>query len=78
MKQPKTLLEAIQYFSESENCRRFMVEMRWPDGIVRCPRCGKDGAAWMEKAKVYFCSGKHPQQKFSLKVGTILRIRPSA
>jgi transposase-like protein len=76
MKQPKTLLEAIQYFSDSENCRRFMVEMRWPDGIVRCPRCGKDGVAWMEKANVYFCSGKHPKQKFSLKVGTILEDSP--
>jgi transposase-like protein len=26
----------------------------------------------MEKAKVYYCTGKHPRQKFSLKVGTIL------
>jgi len=53
-----------------------MIAMRWPDGNVRCPRCGKDGAAWMPKAKVYFCSGKHPKQKFSLKVGTVLEDSP--
>ena len=72
MKEPKTLLEAIQYFSDFENCRRFMIAMRWPDGIVRCPTCGKEGSAWLEKARVYYCSAKHPKQKFSLKVGTIL------
>jgi transposase-like protein len=76
MKEPKTLLEAIQYFSDFENCRRFMIAMRWPDGIVRCPTCGKEGSAWLEKARVYYCSAKHPKQKFSLKVGTILEDSP--
>lgn len=76
MKPPKTLQEAIQYFSDSENCRDFMVRMRWPDGTVRCPRCGKENPAWMPKAKQYFCAGRHEKQKFSLKVGTIFEDSP--
>lgn len=71
MTEPKTLREAIQYFNDPENCRKFMVFVRWPDGIVRCPHCGNTGVSYMEKAKVYFCPNKHPKQKFSLKVGTI-------
>ena len=76
MKAPKTLLEAIQYFSNFENCREFMIAVRWADGIVRCPNCGYDRVSYMEKAKLYFCPGKHPKQKFSLKVGTIFEDSP--
>jgi len=73
---PKTLQQAIQYFSSSENCRNFMIAMRWQDGNVRCPRCGSLRVSWMEKAKLYYCAEKHPKQKFSLKVGTILEDSP--
>lgn len=76
METPKTLLEAINYFSDTENCRRFMVEMRWPDGIVRCPQCGAEVKTYIEKSKVYFCKVKHPKQKFSLKVGTVMEDSP--
>ena len=76
MEAPKTLLEAIQHFADPENCRKFMISIRWLDGIVRCPRCGSDKVAYLEKAKLYFCSIKHPRQKFSLKVGTILEDSP--
>jgi transposase-like protein len=76
MREPKTLREAIQYFSDSENCRKFMVSVLWPDGVVKCPICGMDNPAYMEKAKLYFCKGKHPRQKFSLKVGTIFEDSP--
>jgi transposase-like protein len=76
MKYPKTLQQVIQHFSDVENCREFMVAMRWTDGIVRCPTCGKENPAWIAKAKVYYCTGKHPKQKFSLKIGTILEDSP--
>jgi hypothetical protein len=33
--EPKTLLEAIRYFSDPEVCQDFMVSLRWPDGTVR-------------------------------------------
>jgi transposase-like protein len=71
MDDPKTLLQAIEYFSDAENCRKFMIAVRWADDVVRCPHCGNDKVSYLEKAKVYFCPNKHPKQKFSLKVGTI-------
>jgi transposase-like protein len=76
MESPKTLLEAIQYFSDSENCRKFMIAVRWADGIVKCPNCGSEKVTYLEKAKVYRCYSKHPKQKFSLKVGTVFEDSP--
>src|SRR5258708_7088254 len=76
MESKKTLLEAIQYFSDAENCRKFMIAVRWADGIVKCPYCGSEKVTYLEKAKVYRCYGKHPKQKFSLKVGTIFEDSP--
>jgi transposase-like protein len=76
MDSPQTLLEAISHFSDYENCRSFMVSVRWPDGKVRCPNCGSDKVGYLEKARVYRCYGDHPKQKFSLKVGTIFEDSP--
>lgn len=76
MKTPDTLQEAIQHFANYENCRAFMVEIRWPDGTVKCPYCGSEKVTYLEKARVYRCYGDHPKQKFSLKVGTIFEDSP--
>jgi len=76
MEAPKALQQAIIFFADAENCRKFMIEMRWDDGIVRCPRCGSAKVSYLEKAKLYFCPVKHEKQKFSLKVGTIFEDSP--
>jgi transposase-like protein len=76
METPKTLLEAINHFSDYDNCRKFMIEIRWADGLVRCPTCGSEGVTYLEKAKLYNCRTKHSKQKFSLKVGTIFEDSP--
>jgi transposase-like protein len=76
MEAPKTLLEAVQYFSDAENCRKFMIAVRWADGIVRCPHCGSEKVTYLENAKLYRCYGKHPKQKFSLKIGTVFEDSP--
>jgi transposase-like protein len=73
---PKTIQEAILYFADYENCRRFMIELRWPDGKVRCPQCGSDKVTYLANAKLYKCYGDHPKPKFSLKVGTIFEDSP--
>jgi transposase-like protein len=75
---PKTLLEAVNYFAIYENCHTYMVDLRWPDGQVKCPRCGSDDVAWLPNAKVFKCYCKHDCQKFSLKVGTIFEESPIA
>jgi transposase-like protein len=71
METPKTLLEAINFFSHYENCRQFMIAIRWADGVVRCPYCDTTKLTYLEKARVYRCYGDHTKQKFSLKIGTI-------
>ena len=75
---PKTLQAAIQHFSDYENCRKFMVAVRWLDEIVRCPRCNSDKVTYLAKARLYRCYGDHPKQKFSLKVGTVFEDSPIA
>ncbi len=71
MDTPRTLQQAIIYFSDPENCRQFLVSLRWEDGKVRCPYCGSDKVTYLAAANLYKCYGKHPKAKFSLKVGTI-------
>jgi transposase-like protein len=73
---PKTLQEAIIYFADFENCKKFMIELRWPDGTVRCPQCGSEKVTFLAKARVWKCYGKHSQAKFSLKTGTIFEDSP--
>jgi transposase-like protein len=78
MATPNTLLEAIKHYSVYENCRQFMIAVRWVDGVVRCPTCGSDKVTYLENAKLYKCYARHPKQKFSLKVGTIFEDSPIA
>jgi transposase-like protein len=73
---PKTLLEAVKFFSDYENCRSFMVEARWPDGKVKCPTCGSEHVTYMEKTRRWKCYGKHARPQFTLKVGTIFEDSP--
>jgi transposase-like protein len=73
---PKTLQEAILYFSDFENCKKFMMELRWPNGTVCCPQCGSDNVTYLAKARVWKCYTGHPRAKFSLKTGTIFEDSP--
>lgn len=73
---PKTLQEAIVYFADAQRCHDFMVRMRWPDGIVRCPHCNSDHVIYLSNARVWKCYGKHKRQKFSLKTGTVFEDSP--
>src|SRR6266852_1386110 len=71
-----TLREAVIYFKDFENCRKFMVELRWPNGVVRCPRCNSGHMVYLEKARVWKCYSKHDSPKFSLKTGTVFEDSP--
>ena len=73
---PKTLLEAVEFFSDYANCHKFMLGVRWPDGVVRCPKCDSVHVAYLEKARVWKCYSGHKSPKFSLKVGTIFEDSP--
>jgi transposase-like protein len=68
---PETLQEAMIHFADFENCKAFMVELRWPDGKVMCPRCGAEKVTWLAKPRVWKCYAKHESPTFTLKTGTI-------
>ena len=68
---PTTLQEAVIHYADFDNCKEFMMNLRWPDGKVLCPNCGSDDVAYLPNARVFKCYQKHERQKFSLKVGTI-------
>src|ERR1022692_588458 len=76
MEAPKTLQDAILYFAEFENCKAFLLTLRWPDGIVKCPHCLSEKIFWIEKERVWKCYGKHDHAKFSLKTGTLMEDSP--
>jgi len=73
---PNTLLEAVQYFADQDNCIKFLAAKRWPDGIVVCPICGRPGAGYLTVQRRWQCSVRHPKRQFSIKVGTIFEDSP--
>lgn len=76
MESPSTLQQAIIHFNDMDNCIKFMIELRWADGKVKCPRCGSGKVTYLQNAKLFKCYGKHEKAKFSLKVGTIFEDSP--
>jgi transposase-like protein len=78
METPSTLQEAIQHFTDFENCRQFMIAVRWPNGVVRCPQCNSEKVTYLKNARLYKCYGDHKKTKFSLKVGTVFEDSPIA
>jgi len=67
---PKTLLQAVRYFSHPDNCREFLVARRWPDGVT-CPQCGSKSVYFDKGRNGWECKTRHPKRKFTLKTGTI-------
>jgi transposase-like protein len=76
MESTSTLRDAILYFADFEHCREFMTELRWPDGVVKCPTCGATKLTWLAKQRVWKCYAKHPRPTFTLKTGTIFEDSP--
>jgi transposase-like protein len=76
MESPRTLQDAIIHFKEYQNCKAFMMELRWPDGKVSCPHCGSEHVTYLEKARVWKCYAGHDRPRFSLKTGTIFEDSP--
>src|SRR5665213_1298637 len=71
-----TLQQAIVHFSDPDNCIAYMVEQRWPDGVVICPTCGRNDVSWLANQRKWQCKSKHAKRQFSAKVGTIFEDSP--
>jgi transposase-like protein len=69
---PKTLQEAIVYFSNPDVALEFVKNIRWPDGKVKCPRCCSVHVSFTAKRRVWTCEDCPKRIQFSVKVGTIM------
>ena len=76
MKQPRTLQEAIRYFSDPDNALAYMVSLRWPDGTVTCPTCERKDVVFLKNQRKWQCKSVHGHRQFSAKVGTIFEDSP--
>lgn len=72
---PKTLIEAIRYFSDTDTCIAFLVSLRWPNGVT-CPTCGSKEVSYISTRRIWKCKVKHDHRQFSIKVGTIFEDSP--
>jgi transposase-like protein len=74
MKPPRTLQEAIVYFSDPQRAFDYAVKLRWPDGKIICPRCSSESNYFIKTRKLWLCRGCNKQ--FTLKVNTIFEDSP--
>jgi transposase-like protein len=73
MEQPKTLQQAMRYFSDEQVCIDTVAKMRWPNGPV-CPACGHKEHYYLKTQKRWKC--KECYKQFTVKLGTIFEDSP--
>jgi transposase-like protein len=73
METPKTLLEAIQLFTDEQVCIHAVASMRWPEG-PECPHCQAKEPYYLATQKRWKC--RSCRKQFSVKVGTIFEDSP--
>src|SRR5580704_7455804 len=75
MDTPKTLAEAIVYFSDADNSLRYLAAKRWPNG-VECPYCSTKEPMFLASRRIWKCRATKCRKQFSVKVGTVLNESP--
>src|SRR5438445_5038392 len=73
MEQPKTLQQAMRYFSDEQLCIDTVAKMRWPKG-PECPACGHKEHYYLKTQKRWKC--KECYKQFTVKLGTIFEDSP--
>lgn len=73
---PKSLLEAINYFSNDAKCVEFLENFLWADGKPHCPNCGSDNVSKLNFRPAYRCREKGCMKSFSLKSVSIMNHSP--
>src|SRR6202023_3399571 len=61
MNEPKSLQEAIIYFSNPDNCVAYITARRWRSGVT-CPGCGSDKVKFNPKRHTWQCSTHHAKR----------------
>jgi hypothetical protein len=62
-KPSRTLAEIKRQFSTEEACKAHLTAMRWPDGQVRCPRCGETKRVYALKSRPFHWVCKNPSEQ---------------
>jgi len=76
VQEPKSLQDAIIYFSNQDNCIEYLAFRRWPDGVI-CPICGSTKVSdFNPTRRTWKCGSHHSRREFSIKVGTIYEDSP--
>jgi transposase-like protein len=70
--EPKSLQEAVIYFSDPDNCIAYLSIRRWVDGVAVCPGCKSKSVKFNPKRRTWQCASHHAKREFSIKVGTIM------
>jgi transposase-like protein len=65
-----SLVKLIELFRDDETCRLFLEYLRWPDGVVRCPRCGSRASVFADRNQ-FDCNAEECRYRFSVTAGTI-------
>jgi transposase-like protein len=73
MESPKTLIQAVQYFSDEQVCIDTVAMMRWPNGAV-CGYCDTDKPYYLKAQKRWKC--RKCRKQFSVKVNSIFEDSP--
>ena len=73
MSTPKTLQQAIRYFSDEQVCIHTVAALRWPDGPV-CPACEHEEHYYLKTQRRWKC--KECYKQFTVKLGTIFEDSP--
>ena len=71
---PKSLIEAVRYFSDLRVCNDYMRSIKWADGNPVCPKCGSANCYELSTRPVLKC--RACKKQFSYKVGTIFEDSP--
>jgi transposase-like protein len=72
---PKTLIEAIAYFSNPDVALQYMIRIIWPNGPT-CPHCGSQKVSFIATRRIWKCGTCPGRKQFSIKVGTVMEDSP--
>ena len=73
--EPKTLQEAIVYFSDPTNCREYVVARRWPNGVTARIADAATSSFW-RNTTVGNAARNMKSRQFTLKTGTVMEDSP--
>jgi transposase-like protein len=68
-----TIAQFEQLFPNEDACKAYLTRNRWPDSVIRCPRCGFDGTWKLESRPFHWLCKQCAVDgyRFSVLVGTI-------